>query len=464
MALARVSKSLSRARAALPTPLPPHGRILAAESDFRTAAPLLELNERIAGGEAREAGGAAALALLADLRVKWAAAPLSTVIPFANDSMTIQLAELFQHLHDVDSGDAPAAPRLPRLPPGDARRAAAFTASVGPSSHTNPLPTLAFRMKALAAEARREAEADVRRQLQGRVGCALWTGPSQAAHAGRRSDTGVGVYLRGRAAPGAVVGLYPGAVYSGEMLQRAEDCGHLGDPTIQRDLVPRFDEAVIDCRDDGCGGAQGSALRPHGGGQSPQRRRRHGGGPEGEEEDGTSPPAWNPYALAHYVRHPPPGVSPNVMRLQVDFVDAGAASGHSTAPAPGDLMPFPPHLRSYIPNTWGALVSSGGALYSSLEQDIWMKGAVLIALRPLWDEELFVDLTLNPLALAAGTLPPWARAHWDARKEIRRLAGRVSGETAAAAREGQAAAAERAVREARAGGGGAPPRISGGGE
>ena len=50
---------------------------------------------------------------------------------------------------------------------------------------------------------------------------------------------------------------------------------------------------------------------------------------------------------------------------------------------------------------------------------------------------------------AAGWVPDWARADWDARAELRRLAGRVSHETA------------RAVRAAFFGAGAPPPRLPG---
>jgi hypothetical protein len=166
-----------------------------------------------------------------------------------------------------------------------------------------------------------------------------------------------GVYLKGRVAPGAVDALVPGAVFNGEMLRKPVDAGHLANPAARgfRRLIPRLDEAVIDVH--GCP-AQAAA---------------------------------NPYALGHLARHPPPGVVPNVMRLQVDFVGDAAAGGDG-------LMPFPPHLRDYIPNTWGADVNVGQQLYGALEQGIWAKGMALVALRPLWDEELFVDWALNPYA------------------------------------------------------------------
>lgn len=159
------------------SPLPRHGRLLAAEFDFRHACTLLELNERLVAG-AGSSPSAQAL-LRSELLLKWAERPLSELIPFANDSMTIQLSEMFQHLHDLDAGDTAAPAALPAaIAPG---AVAAFAPSIGPSSHTNPLPTLAFRMRAAYEDAARAAEVDVRRQLQERLGFGLWLGPSQAA-------------------------------------------------------------------------------------------------------------------------------------------------------------------------------------------------------------------------------------------------------------------------------------------
>jgi hypothetical protein len=356
-------------------PLPRHGRKLAAELAFRHGCALLELNERLVAGDVLPADAAAARAAL--LR-EWAPSPLPRLIHFANDSLTLQLAEMFQHLHDLDAGDAAAPPAAPAAPALAATAAGA--PSIGPSTHTNPAPTLAFQVRAALAEAGAAAEAEARRQLQARLGFALWLGPSQAPTGPHEA----GVYLRGRAAPGAVVALFPGAVFSEEMLRKGVDAGHLGDPRVPRALVPRLDGAVLDVFAP-CGGA-------------------------------------NPFARAHHARHPPLGVAPNVMRLQVDFLRAEGGAGATGSP----LLPLPAHLRGYIPNAWGTEVSVGQSLYGALEEHVFMKGSVLIATRPLWDEELFVDHTLNPFAASAGLVPPWARALWERNREARRLAGRVS--------------------------------------
>jgi len=385
--------------------LPRHGRKLAAESAFRHGCALLDLNERLVAGDVAPAGAAA---LRAALLREWAPSPLPPLIHFANDSMTLQLAEMFQHLHDLDAGDAAAPALAPRALAVAATAAGAPAA--GPSTHTNPAPTLAFVARAALAEARAAAEAETRRQLQARLGFALWLGPSQAA----TGPHGAGVYLRGRAAPGAVVALFPGAVFSEEMLRKGVDAGHLGDPRVPRALVPRLDGAVLD------------VFAP------------------------CAAAAGNPFAQAHHVRHPPQGVAPNVMRLQVDFLRDDGGAGATGSP----LLPLPAHLRGYVPNAWGTEVSVGQSLYGALEEHMFMKGVALIATRPLWDEELFVDHTLNPFAAAAALVPPWAAQQWERNREARRLAGRVSRDA-----EGAAIAAFAAEVEGGAAPGGAAPAL-----
>ena len=249
--------------------------------------------------------------------------------------------------------------------------AAAFTPSIGPSSHTNPSATLNFAMKALYADEGVAADATYRRMLTQRHGFSLWVGPSQAPET--PTTPTAGVYLQGTAPPGSVVGLFAGVVYNGEMLRRPSDAGHLGNPARPRRLLPRFDEAIIDVS---C--------------------------PPGGDACTT-----NPYALGQLMRHPPRGLLPNVARLQFDFMATGEEQGHA-ARGDDDLLPFPPALRRYIPYSWGADVSSGQQLYSGLEAGVWMKGMVLVALRPLWNEELFVDWALNPGAPAAlAAAGPW---------------------------------------------------------
>lgn len=68
---------------------------------------------------------------------------------FSSSVSLVQLSEMFQHLHDVDSGDIEIPAEPPVLPSADTDVSAAFQPSIGPSTHTNPRPTLNFQMKAL---------------------------------------------------------------------------------------------------------------------------------------------------------------------------------------------------------------------------------------------------------------------------------------------------------------------------
>jgi hypothetical protein len=79
----------------------PHAKLLAAQQDFHLACSLLELNELIVAGVDQDL----LPSTFTSLRQKWGKEDLPRLIPFANNSMTIQLCEMFQHLHDIDNGD-----------------------------------------------------------------------------------------------------------------------------------------------------------------------------------------------------------------------------------------------------------------------------------------------------------------------------------------------------------------------
>jgi hypothetical protein len=60
------------------------------------------------------------------------------------------------------------------------------------------------------------------------------------------------------------------------------------------------------------------------------------------------------------------------------------------------IQPFPPHLRPYIPNAWGAKLSGGQALHGAMESGIIAKSIVLVTTRQVFQEEIFVDYRLDP--------------------------------------------------------------------
>ena len=108
---------------------------------------------------------------------------------------------MFQHLHDLDHGDVPQPLVTPTAATAALPPSAAHHASIGPSTHTNPLMTLQFQMKAVHADSQKLSQQAMRDLLTQRHGFALWTGPSQAPV----GDHIVGVYVRGHVPPGTVV-------------------------------------------------------------------------------------------------------------------------------------------------------------------------------------------------------------------------------------------------------------------
>jgi hypothetical protein len=104
--------------------------------------------------------------------------------------------------------------------------------------------------------------------------------------------------------------------------------------------------------------------------------------------NGYSSSRKNPFALAQHARHPPPDVHPNCIRIQVDFVPESANTTR--------LLGFPDYLMPYVPNEWGADISQAQVLHNALDPPDYKPGVALVALRELYDEELFVDYRLNP--------------------------------------------------------------------
>lgn len=156
---------------------------------------MLEINELFRAKKPLEEIDAA----YESIQVKWRDKSLDEMVPAANEWMTTQLSEMFQHLHDVDSGDLPIPATLPRRPKG--LLTAAEQTSIGPSTHTNPLMTLDFQMQQLFQDNKADALRDLRLVLTKRHGFSLWVGPTQAPTPSHKA----GIYLKGVAQAGTVV-------------------------------------------------------------------------------------------------------------------------------------------------------------------------------------------------------------------------------------------------------------------
>ena len=109
---------------------------------------------------------------------------------------------------------------------------------------------------------------------------------------------GLGVFVRGEAAPGTTIALWPGLVYPPDCLQRLP--GYPNPQLTNDHLVARYDGAVID--------AQPVCLA--------------------DKRDNST--LWrlglNPLAVAHRVNHPPPQTPPNLLNAAVEFSPAVQSS------------------------------------------------------------------------------------------------------------------------------------------
>ncbi|KAK9902730.1 hypothetical protein WJX75_004261 [Coccomyxa subellipsoidea] len=210
---------------------------------------------------------------------------------------------------------------------------------------------------------------DVTATLQERMGFSLHLAPSAVGHA----DAGEGLWLRGRAKTGAVVGLYPGIVYT-----RADYRDMPGYPKVDNEsdfLISRFDGAILDAKPWG----RASLEEPQAAASLGYRERLadtlaqlHG------------LERRHPFSLAHYANHPPAGRRPNIMIAAYDFREEDS-------------------LRRYIPNVMfrscPATPLDSPAFPGTGEKTLPSRpllGLALVATREIEDEELLLNYRLSP--------------------------------------------------------------------
>ena len=158
--------------------------------------------------------------------------------------------------------------------------------------------------------------------------------------------------------PGTVLGFMPGLVYLKEHLNTKEKVNALF-PDDDLMLMTRTDGIIIDSR------------------------------------TAHQVPA-NPFALGHYVNHPPSSSEPNVLQASFDFEQD-----------PFGISEFPKHLRHLIPNGF----ASERTYLGSPDRTAYMHTIVLIAAKPLASgDELLLDYRLNPDM--PDRLPVWY-THYD---------------------------------------------------
>lgn len=171
---------------------------------------------------------------------------------------------------------------------------------------------------------------------------------------------GDGVWLMGRADVGKVIAMVPGEFYVPEQHKYIP-----GYPSLGRDadyMISRFDGTIID----------------------PRRWMKM----YRNESDEFAPTIFsgvqmsNPLSYGHMINHPSRGIKSNVVPASFTIKESEL----------GDLRRFIPLAHGQVPDAKSSEKSR-------------LLGVAMIALRPLEDEELFLNYRLNPSCLQG--LPEW---------------------------------------------------------
>ncbi|GMH34381.1 hypothetical protein BSKO_02215 [Bryopsis sp. KO-2023] len=197
--------------------------------------------------------------------------------------------------------------------------------------------------------------AEVAKNLKEILKFSLQVGPSSV----KDESSGNGLWIDGFAKLGSVVTLYPGVIFEPLWYRQMTDY-----PRVDANnpyLLARFDGAVLDAKPWGPGRVSLDAPLV----VNPQRLH---------EEHLNSLEGRNPLALAHYVNHPGKEHEPNIMVASVDLSF--------------DQQRW---LRPYIPN----IVFRADKTVPHEEGSV-LPGLVLVALRDLQDEEIFLNYRLSP--------------------------------------------------------------------
>ncbi|KAL3001341.1 hypothetical protein AAZX31_09G261100 [Glycine max] len=260
-----------------------------------------------------------------------------------------------------------------------------------------PIIILPLAFGAASPKTRPLSQAVVSQNLKDQLGYTVNVTPSQIPH----KDAGQGLFLDGTVDVGAVVAFYPGIVYSPAYYRYIP--GYPKVDTLNPYLITRYDGNVINAQPWGSGGdnrelwngRKTGEIKPDVKGAEPEKGSERfwkllskplegyqGGNNEVIERR-------NPLALAHFANHPPKGVQPNVMICPYDFPLTES------------------NMRVYIPNVlfgnaevnmrrFGSFwFKSGGGSRNSGSNVPTLKTLVLIATRPLQDEELFLNYRLS---------------------------------------------------------------------
>ncbi|CAM6115205.1 unnamed protein product [Calypogeia fissa] len=260
--------------------------------------------------------------------------------------------------------------------------------------------------------------------LQERLGFTLECKPSRIQH----EEAGEGLFLRGRAEPGAVISMYPGVIYTPSQYRFMP-----GYPRVDRGnpyLISRYDGLIVDAKPWGKGGESrdwwngsdsydSKALQQQDDSLAEtnvtERSANHSYSTKGREglwESVAGPEQRgyipiksailerrNPLALGHFANHPPKDTKPNVMICPYSISEVNEV------------------IRPYVPNLvlaaeeeqmerLGLLWTREGRDfedYSNKVSKSEIRTLVLVATRTLVDEEVLLNYRLSSHI----TTPTW---------------------------------------------------------
>ncbi|KAL6062078.1 hypothetical protein QOT17_009420 [Balamuthia mandrillaris] len=196
-------------------------------------------------------------------------------------------------------------------------------------------------------------------------------------------DSGLGVYIKGHAIPGTVLGFYGGVTHLPHRLTRGVREGNAHYYYVRRDNL------LVDGRE-----WERLNMRIRNG-EDPLDVLGHERRSSAIDTDSTTAllKFRNPFAIGQYINHAPGERRPNAMCYQFDFT--------SKAPLSKELLAYAPNIYSSPPSLFDRVILGGGgplSLLSLLSQknNLLRQGAIVIATSHIRDEEVFLNYGLNP--------------------------------------------------------------------
>ncbi|KAF6005002.1 hypothetical protein F1559_004838 [Cyanidiococcus yangmingshanensis] len=251
------------------------------------------------------------------------------------------------------------------------------------------------QVEALLAAAANDSSSSTRSKLP----FTLVEAPSRAT-----ATAGSGVYLQGHARIGAVVAFYPGIAYRAAVWSHMPGYPHVAAQNPY--LFARYDRVIIDAYPQF--DVERALMDVPVLDRTLQRLAERLKASQ-EKHDWWA--SLHPYAMGHRVNHPPQGAPANVIPCSWTF-----DLGH----IPPNLLPFIPNRRFDAPRVRERMaVRPWPAAWTLYRRWLWdwandetvqpslIPGLVLVAMRDLQNEELFLNYRYNPTALERVNAPDW---------------------------------------------------------